>query len=30
MKPIVLFIAFPVTILVWSFAIYGLVKFLGV
>lgn len=30
MKPIVLFIALPVTILVWSFAIYGLVKFLGV
>jgi hypothetical protein len=23
MKPIVLFIALPVTILVWSFAIYG-------
>lgn len=28
MKPIVLFIALPVTILVWSFAIYGLIKFL--
>lgn len=30
MKPIVLFIALPVTILVWSFAIYGAIKFLGV
>lgn len=30
MKPIVLFIALPVTILVWSFAIYGVIKFLGV
>lgn len=30
MKPIVLFIALPVTILVWSFAIYGMCKyFLG-
>ena len=27
MKPIVLFIALPVTILVWSFAIYGVYKF---
>ena len=25
MKPIVLFIAFPITILVWSFAIYGII-----
>ena len=30
MKTIVLFIALPVTILVWSFAIYGVIKFLGV
>ena len=29
MKSIVLFIAFPITILVWSFAIYGVVNFLG-
>jgi hypothetical protein len=29
MKAIVLFAALPVTILVWSFAIYGLIKFLG-
>lgn len=26
MKPIVLFVALPVTILVWSFAIYGVVS----
>jgi len=30
MKSIVLFVALPVTILVWSFAIYGVIKFLGV
>ena len=29
MKAIVLFVALPVTILVWSFAIYGVIKFLG-
>jgi len=29
MKNIVLFVALPITISVWSFAIYGLVKFLG-
>jgi hypothetical protein len=30
MKSIVLFVAIPVTILVWSFAIYGAIKlFLG-
>ena len=27
MKPIVLFIALPVAILIWSFAIYGVCKF---
>jgi len=27
MKPIVLFIALPVTILVWSFAIYGFIVY---
>jgi hypothetical protein len=29
MKAIVLFIALPVTISVWSFAIYGVIKFMG-
>ena len=29
MKIIVLFVALPLTILVWSFAIYGLIKFTG-
>ena len=29
MKIIVLFVALPVTILVWGFAIYGLIKFTG-
>ena len=29
MKNIVLFVALPIAILVWSFAIYGLIKFLG-
>jgi hypothetical protein len=29
MKSIVLFVALPVTICVWAFAIYGLIKFLG-
>ena len=29
MKSIVLFVALPVTILVWSFAIYGVINFLG-
>lgn len=29
MKAIVLFVALPVTILVWSFAIYGVINFLG-
>lgn len=29
MKNIVLFVALPTAICVWSFAIYGLIKFLG-
>jgi hypothetical protein len=29
MKAIVLFMALPVTILVWSFAVYGVIQFLG-
>jgi hypothetical protein len=29
MKSVVLFAALPITICVWSLAIYGLIKFLG-
>jgi hypothetical protein len=29
MKNIVLFVALPITISIWSFAIYGFIKFLG-
>ena len=29
MKNIVLFVAIPITICVWAFAIYGVINFLG-
>jgi hypothetical protein len=29
MKNIVLFVALPITICVWTFAIYGVIKFTG-